>query len=203
LDENGHLAGDYVNILIANVSGVTFEALDENDNPIEIPEFVLKGKPIKYKYTVQPGYSGATRIFDPEDTPGVGLEYVVDDNGNFVYEIGEFTPIDNTKIFITATTIDASGNTITIKDDKLKNKNFKNYYYKTIEYKFRKATRDKIGCVYMPSNNIYDNTNTPPPKPACANKYHKHSDYFYIDRNENYESGYTITGINLINCGSY
>lgn len=201
LDENGHLVGEYVNILTANVSGVTFEALDENDNPIEVPEFVLKGKPIKYKFTAQPGYSGATLILDPEDTPGVGIEYVVDDNGNFVYEIGEITPINNTKIVITATTIDASGNTITIKDDKLEDKEFKNYYYETREYKFRGATRDKIGCVYMPSDNIYDNTKIP--QPACANKYHKHFDYFYIDREKNYETGYTITGINLISCGSF
>jgi hypothetical protein len=199
----GHIVGEYVNILTPKVSGVTFEFVDENDNLLEIPEFFLKKKQIRLKYTVQSGYSATLPKCEPQETSIVGINEW-EENGDKIYIIG-ITPFDNTKLFITATTIDASGNTITIKDNKLKGKEFKNYYYKTYKYDYKPASKDEIGAVRMFEKPNYDDDIVT--QPFCANHVHKHKDYFYINR-DNYdeENSYiisAITGFDLINCGSY
>lgn len=199
----GHIVGEYVNILTPKVSGVTFEFVDENDNLLEIPEFFLKEKQIRLKYTVQSGYSATLPKCEPQETSIVGINEW-EENGDKIYIIG-ITPFDNTKLFITATTIDASGNIITIKDNKLKGKEFKNYYYKTYKYDYKPASKDEIGAVRMFEKPNYDDDIVT--QPFCANHVHKHKDYFYINR-DNYdeENPYiisAITGFDLINCGSF
>ena len=164
----------------------------------------MKGKFTRLKYTVQSGYSATLPKYEPQETGIVGVNEW-EENGDKIYIIG-ITPFDNTKIFITATTIDASGNTTTIKDDKLKGKEFKNYYYKTYKYDYKPAAQNVIGAVRMFGKITYDD-NTSVKQPFCANHVHKHKDYFHINRdNYNEENPYIIsstTDFDLINCGSY
>lgn len=197
----GHIVGEYVNILTADVEGIEFKMLDDNDNLIEeFPEFIIAGKEYNIDVTLLSGYS----ITELDANAGFKLKTVTknDETGNEIYHC-TLTTDNNVKI--TASCTRKSDNK-KITDEKLTNKKFKNYYYQTYKYDYKPATQNENGAVRMFGKITYDD-NTSVKQPFCANHVHKHKDYFHINR-DNYdeENPYIIsatTGFELINCGSY
>lgn len=191
----GHILGNYFNILTSDISGITYRYEIDGEEYSILPDFIPYNQNViieiyandNYKIkSASIEYDGFTNTRISEDFALFNIESLKGD----------------AKIFVTATTTNELNETIEIVDNSLKNKNHKNYYYDKINYKYRKATEDRIGCVYIKNGNVSDKITNVNEK-TCANNNHIHNDYFYINRNEDYSTGYTLSGIDFINCGTY
>ena len=183
----GHIL-HYVEILTSDISGITYAYIINNEKQTTLLDLTAN-QLVSVEIYANEGYK--------IDSVSIEYRYSYKHNVKKNYAIIDFLRLrDNVKIYVTASTVNESGETIYITDEKLKDKQHKLYYYDKINYKYREAAKDRIGCVYIKKGNISDKLPDVNEK-TCANNHHIHNDYIYIN-SENY-----LTGIDLISCGSF